>query len=85
MTDDVEDRDRKSRAVLKKLKAGLIPYLNSDGGYKCPWCFRKKMPTDYLGMVQHATGYGSGSEKHQAHLKAKHAAYGVFLLKHLPK
>ena len=44
--DDDEDIDRKSRAVLKKLKDGSIAYLIEPGKYKCPWCFRGSMPMD---------------------------------------
>ena len=83
VADDDEDIDRKSRAVLKMLKDGSIPYLIEPGKYKCPWCFRGKMPTDLLGMMQHASYYSS--EKRPAHLRAKHAAYGVFLLKYRPQ
>ncbi|KAK1618764.1 hypothetical protein QYE76_024281 [Lolium multiflorum] len=36
---DKEDRDRKSRFVLKKLKTGQIPFRR-DGKPNCPFCGR---------------------------------------------
>lgn len=32
-------------------------------------------------MIQHAVGVGRGSQQRPAHVRAKHAAYGVFLKK----
>ncbi|KAM0928501.1 hypothetical protein ACQ4PT_002518 [Festuca glaucescens] len=82
---DREDMDQKSRHVLRRLKAGDIPYLLGPVRFKCPWCSRKEMPTDFLGMFQHATYTGVGSAKTAPHLRAKHAAYGLFLKKYIPR
>ncbi|KAM0868511.1 hypothetical protein ACQ4PT_041274 [Festuca glaucescens] len=82
---DQEDIDQKGRQVLRRLKARLISYRLGPGRYKCPWCARKDMPSDYLGMYQHATYTGVGSTKTAAHIRAKHAAYGLFLKKYAPK
>ncbi|KAK1618612.1 hypothetical protein QYE76_024129 [Lolium multiflorum] len=73
-----EDRDRKSRFVLKKLKTGQIPFRR-DGKPNCPFCGRV-FPKDIESLIQHATGVGKGSaHKHKAASKAKHAAFGKFL------
>ncbi|KAK1617060.1 hypothetical protein QYE76_022577 [Lolium multiflorum] len=75
---DKEDRDRKSRFVLKKLKTGQIPFRR-DGKPNCPFCGRV-FPKDIESLIQHATGVGKGSaHKHKAASKAKHAAFGKFL------
>ncbi|KAK1668655.1 hypothetical protein QYE76_056814 [Lolium multiflorum] len=74
---DKEDRDRKSRFVLKKLKTGQIPFRR-DGKPNCPFCGRV-FPKDIESLIQHATGVGKGSaHKHKAASK-KHAAFGKFL------
>ncbi|XP_071684779.1 uncharacterized protein [Lolium perenne] len=82
---DREDRDVKSRHVLRRLRSGEIRYLLGPGRFKCPWCSRKEMPTDFLGMYQHATYTGVGSGQTPAHIRAKHAAYGLFLKKYAPR
>ncbi|KAK1669958.1 hypothetical protein QYE76_058117 [Lolium multiflorum] len=75
---DKEDRDRKSRFVLKKLKTGQIPFRR-DGKPNCPFCGRV-FPKDIESLIQHATGVGKGSkQKHKPASKAKHAAFGKFL------
>ncbi|KAK1610895.1 hypothetical protein QYE76_034568 [Lolium multiflorum] len=78
MDSDKEDRDRKSRFVLKKLKTGQIPFRR-NGKPNCPFCGRV-FPKDIESLIQHATGVGKGSaHKHKAASKAKHAAFGKFL------
>ncbi|KAK1631543.1 hypothetical protein QYE76_005858 [Lolium multiflorum] len=78
MGSNKEDRDRKSRFVLKRLKTGQIPFRR-NGQPNCPFCgrvFQKDIDT----LIQHATGVGKGSErKHKPASKAKHAAFGKFL------
>jgi hypothetical protein len=66
------------------LRAGRIKYLLGPGHYKCPFCVKAKAE-DYLGMLQHAIGVGVGSGKTAAHVRAKHAAYGLFLQKYVVK
>ncbi|KAK1665895.1 hypothetical protein QYE76_054054 [Lolium multiflorum] len=48
---DKEDRDRKSRFVLKKLKTGQIPFRR-DGKPNCPFCGRV-FPKDIESLIQH--------------------------------
>jgi hypothetical protein len=78
--DDKASRDEKSRRVLRQLIAGKWDYQTEVGKYICPFCDHAKA-SDYDGMVAHAIGIGSGSEGRRAHVRAKHAAYGVFLQK----
>jgi hypothetical protein len=81
---DKEERDEKSRHVLRKLMAGDIHYLRGLGRYRCPFC-DKQVPENYDAMLHHAVGVGDGSVNSTAHTKAKHAAYGVFLQKLVAK
>jgi hypothetical protein len=77
---DKEDRDRKSRFVLKRLKSGKIPFLRY-GELTCPFC-GKVVTKNLESMIQHANSVGVGSkQKHKGHTIAKHAAYGRFLEK----
>lgn len=79
MDDDKESRDTKSRHVLNQLRLGKLDYQPAVGKYICPFC-RNVKSTDYDAMVAHAIGIGSdGGRGRRAHVKAKHAAYGVFL------
>ena len=84
MGDDKEDRDRKSRFVLKRLLSGKIPF-RSRGMISCPFC--GKVVTKTLEcMIQHANvgGYGvSRKAKQKGHTMAKHAAFGRFLEKYV--
>jgi hypothetical protein len=68
-----------------RLRAGDISYRLGPGRFKCPWCNRKEMPSDFLGMYQHVTYIGVGSGQTTAHIRAKHAAYGLFLKKYAPR
>jgi hypothetical protein len=77
---DKEDRDRKSRFVLKWLKSGKIPF-RGHGKLSCPLC-GKVITKNLESMIQHANGVGVGSKrKHKGHTMVKHAAYGRFLEK----
>jgi hypothetical protein len=77
---DKEDRDRKSRFVLKRLKSGKIPFRRNRELY-CPFCGRVIIK-NLESMIQHANDVGVGTKrKHQGHTMAKHAAYGRFLEK----
>jgi hypothetical protein len=69
---DKEDRDRKSRFVLKRLKSGKIPFRRNGEVY-CPFCGRV-ITKNLESMIQHVNGIGVGS-------KRKHVAYGRFLEK----
>ncbi|KAK1632102.1 hypothetical protein QYE76_006417 [Lolium multiflorum] len=78
MDSDKEDRDRKSRFVLKKLKTGQIPFRR-NGQPNFPFC-GKGFPKDIESLIHHATEVGKGSDhKHKPASKAKHAAFGKFL------
>jgi uncharacterized C2H2 Zn-finger protein len=80
MGHDKEDRDRKSRFFLKRLKSGKIPFRRNGEVY-CPFC-GKVITKNLESMIQHANGISVGSKrKHQGHTMAKHAAYGRFLEK----
>jgi hypothetical protein len=75
-----EDRDRKSRFVLKRLKSGKIPF-RGNRELSCPFC-GKVVTKNLESMIQHANGVGVGSKrKHKGHTMVKHAAYGRFLKK----
>ena len=79
-----ESRDAKSRHVLRDLEAGKIRYLRGSKLTR-PFCIRR-IASDRTSMIQHAVGIGRGSEqRRQAHVMAKHAAYGVFLKKLLAR
>jgi transcription elongation factor Elf1 len=82
---DRHDRDQKSRHILRKLRAGAIPYLLGPGRFKCPWCNHKELSSDFLSMYQHATYTGVGSGQTAAHIRAKHASYSLFLKKYAPR
>jgi hypothetical protein len=78
---DKEDRDRKSRYVLKRLKSGQIPFRTRYGELTCPFC-GKVISKNLESLIQHANGVGVGSkQKHKGHTMAKHATYGRFLEK----
>ena len=78
MDDEKESRDRKSRHVLNQLRQGKWDYMPAVGKFSCPFCDKVK-PQDYDWMVAHAIGVGSDGHSRPAHVRAKHAAYGVFL------
>jgi uncharacterized C2H2 Zn-finger protein len=78
---DKDDRDRKSRYVLKRLKSGQIPFRTRYGELTCPFC-GKVVSKNLESLIQHANGVAVGSkQKHKGHTMAKHAAYGRFLEK----
>jgi hypothetical protein len=79
--DDVDNRDAKSRHVLKKLKNGNITY-HKNGKYFCPFCDRI-IAKSYDSLLSHATGIGRGGRKRSAVTKDKHAAFGLFLQKYV--
>jgi hypothetical protein len=77
---DKEDRDRKSRYVLKHLKSGQIPFRRY-GELTYPF-YGKVVSKNLESLIQHANGIGVGSkQKHNCHTMAKHATYGRFLKK----
>jgi hypothetical protein len=79
---DKEDRDRKSRFVLKRLVSGKTPF-RIRGELSCPFCV-KVVSKNIESMIHHANGVGAGSKKkHKAHTMAKHAAFGRFLEKYV--
>ena len=79
--DDMDSMHAKSRHVLKRLKAGTIPFWEGLK-YKCPFCGRR-LSTLRHSLLQHAEGVGkNGGRSHQPHTKAKHAAFFVFLMKY---
>lgn len=80
---DKDSRDAKSRHVLRALQAGTIRYRR-HGNLFCPFCVRI-IANDRNSMIRHAVGVGNGSEVRAPHVKAKHAAYGVFLKKLLAR
>jgi hypothetical protein len=75
---DKEDRDHKSRFVLKRLMSGKIPFRRYR---ELTYPFYGKVVTKNIeSMIQHANGVGVGSkQKHKGHTMAKHTAYGRFL------
>jgi hypothetical protein len=77
---DKEDRDRKSRFVLKRLKSGQIPFRRYRE-LTCSFC-GKVVTKNLESMIQHVNGVGVGSkQKHKGYTMAKHVAYGRFLEK----
>ena len=78
--DDMESTHAKSRHVLKRLRAGSIPFKEGLN-YSCPFCIRK-LATHLHSILQHATGIGKGGGKERKpHSMAKHYAFFVFLMK----
>jgi hypothetical protein len=67
------------------LGLGPFPTFLVQGGSRAPGATAKELPSDFLDMYQHATYTGVGSEKKTAHLRAKHAAYDLFLKKYAPR
>ena len=79
--DDMDSMHTKGRHVLKRLKAGTIPF-RVGLKYKCPFCGRR-LSTLRQSILRQAEGVGkNGGRSHQPHTKAKHAAFFVFLMKY---
>ena len=78
--DDKASRDAKSRFVLRRLIAGDPKCERGDGKICfCPFC-GKRVARDRNSVIDHAVGVGrSGSNTTQPHVKAQHAALGVYL------
>ena len=79
--DDMDSRHAKNRHVLKRLRAGSIPFKEGLN-YSCPFCVRR-LATHRHNILQHAEGIGKNGEKERKpHTMAKHAAFFVFLMKY---
>ena len=88
MDSDKDSRDCKSRFVLRKLKNGVTRYRTTYptwghcgryGYINCPF-YDRGIAASFDSQIDHAGGIGRSRRSDlKPHVKAKHAAYYVFL------
>ena len=80
---DKETRDNKSRYILRTLRIGQIHYCTNGvyGRIRCPFCVRT-IAQNLNSLINHAKSIGMSPAQKPLY-KAKHAAFGVFLIKYV--
>ncbi|KAK1694573.1 hypothetical protein QYE76_011270 [Lolium multiflorum] len=79
-----EEKDVKTRQVLRRLQVGQYISYFSKGVYRCPFCTRRLGATDFNCLVTHAENISNtfpnvGTTVNVHSFRAKHGALGMHL------